>query len=86
MWASGRNRLAAVEAIFDRLEGRARQQIEVNNITRELREKPDEELKCYIDNGRWPEDPSNLRLAQRHGGTVTVEYNVFIDFGRERRS
>lgn len=35
----GKHRLPAVELIFDRLEGRARQQIEVADITRELREK-----------------------------------------------
>jgi hypothetical protein len=38
----GRHRLAAVEVIFDRLEGPARQQIEVADVTKELRQKSDD--------------------------------------------
>jgi hypothetical protein len=37
--------LAPVEVIFDRLEGRARQQIEVAEITAELRQKSEDELQ-----------------------------------------
>jgi hypothetical protein len=50
----GRRRLPAIELIFDRLEGRAHQRLEVADITRELREKSDEELKFYLENDRWP--------------------------------
>lgn len=52
----GKHRLPAVEMIFDRLEGRARQQIEVADVTRELREKSDEELRFYLEHNRWPAD------------------------------
>ncbi len=44
------------EMIFDRLEGRARQQIEVADVTRQLREKSDDELRFYLEHDRWPEE------------------------------
>ena len=52
----GRHRLAAVEVIFDRLEGRARQQIEVADVTKELRQKSDDELRFHLEHDRWPEE------------------------------
>ena len=50
----GRRRLPAIELIFDRLEGRAHQRLEIADITREVREKSDEELKFYLEHDRWP--------------------------------
>lgn len=58
----GKNRLAAVEVIFDRLEGRARQQVDVADVTRELREKSDDELRFYLQHSRWPKG-DELRLG-----------------------
>jgi hypothetical protein len=52
----GRHRLAAVEVIFDRLEGRATQQIQVADVTKALREKSDEELRFHLEHDRWPEE------------------------------
>ena len=52
----GRHRLAAVEAIFDRLEGRASQRIQVADITQELRLKSDDELRFHLAHGHWPDD------------------------------
>ena len=51
-----KRRLPALEMIFDRLQGRARQQIEVADVTRQLREKSDAELQFYIDHDRWPNE------------------------------
>ena len=48
----GKHRLPAVELIFDRLEGKARQTLEVADITSQLREKSDEELKFYLQYDR----------------------------------
>ena len=56
-----KNRLSAVEVIFDRLEGRARQRVGVADITAELRNKSDGELQFHLDNNRWP-DEQELRL------------------------
>jgi hypothetical protein len=56
----GRNGMAALAYIFDRLEGRPSQQIEVADITRELREKTDEELRFYLEHNRWPTDNDSL--------------------------
>jgi len=58
-----RRRLPALDLIFDRLEGRARQQIEVADVTRELREKSDAELQFYLDHGRWPDDDEKRSLV-----------------------
>jgi hypothetical protein len=52
----GRHRLAAVEAIFDRLEGRASQHLEIADVTKELRQKSDDELRFHLANCRWPEE------------------------------
>jgi hypothetical protein len=57
----GKHRVPAVELIFDRLEGKAHQRLEVADITRELREKSDEELKFYLEHDRWP-SAEELRL------------------------
>ena len=43
----GKNRLPAVELI-DRLEGRSRQRVEVAEITAELRNKSDTELRFHL--------------------------------------
>ena len=61
----GRQRLAAVEVIFDRLEGRARQQIEVADVTAELRKKSDEELRFHLAHDRWPEENELLESETR---------------------
>jgi hypothetical protein len=52
----GKNRLPAVEIIFDRLEGRSRQRLEVADVTAQLRDKSDEELQFHLDNNRWPKE------------------------------
>jgi hypothetical protein len=51
----GRNRLAAVEVIFNRLEGRSTQQIQVADVTKQLRDKTDDELRFHLAHNRWPE-------------------------------
>ena len=56
----GKHRLPAVEMIFDRLEGRSRQQIEIADVTRELREKSDAELRFHLEHNRWPENDELL--------------------------
>ncbi len=59
----GKNRLLAVETIFDRLEGRAHQQIQVADVTKQLRDKSDRELQFHLDNNRWPDDAELLMLG-----------------------
>jgi hypothetical protein len=58
----GKQRMAAVEAIFDRLEGRARQQIDVADVTQELRQKSDDELRFYLTHFHWPEESQERAL------------------------
>lgn len=52
-----RCRMPAVQ--ITRLEGLASQQIEVADITRELRDKSDYELQFYVDHGCWPEEENS---------------------------
>ena len=53
----------AANEIADRIEGRARQQIEVADFTADLRSRSDEELQFYLDNNRWPDDSEKRLLA-----------------------
>ena len=53
----------AASEIADRLQGRARQSIEVADITAELRNKSDAELQFYLDNNRWPSDDEKALLS-----------------------
>lgn len=51
-----KTRIAAWTEIVDRCEGKAKQQIEVSDITAELRSRSDEDLIFYKLHGHWPED------------------------------
>ena len=59
----------AASEIADRLEGRSRQQLEFADITAELRNKSDEELRFHLEHGRWPSDEELLLLRQPAGRT-----------------
>jgi hypothetical protein len=63
----GKNRLPAVEVIFDRLEGRSRQHLEIADVTAELRNKSDAELQFHLDHDRWPDEQELLLLGTAHG-------------------
>jgi hypothetical protein len=52
----GKHRLPAVEAIFDRLEGRSTLRLDVNDVTADLRSRSNEELQFHLDHDRWPEE------------------------------
>ncbi len=56
--ATGRGKgvVAAVMQIADRTEGRPFQSIGVADITRDVRDRSDEDLHFYLDHGCWPED------------------------------
>jgi hypothetical protein len=60
----GKHRLPAVEAIFDRLEGRSTLRLDVNDVTADLRSRSNEELQFHLDHDRWPEE-GELALAVR---------------------
>jgi hypothetical protein len=64
----GKNRLPAVEVIFDRLEGRSRQHLEIADVTAEIRNKSDAELQFHLDHDRWPDEEELLLLATTHDG------------------
>ena len=51
----GRQRIAAASLILDRLEGRLPQQLDLNNITPELADRSDDELRYYLKHSHWPE-------------------------------
>jgi hypothetical protein len=62
----GPGAVTAMGEIADRCEGRPRQEIAVESITRELREKSDEELVFHVENGRWPDEQELLLLGSAH--------------------
>jgi hypothetical protein len=61
---NGKNRLPALEEIFNRMEGRARQTLEVADITADLRNRSDEELRFHLEHDRWPDDGELALLRQ----------------------
>jgi hypothetical protein len=55
--SQGRNAVAAISEIVDRTEGRARQSIEIADVTRDLQLRSDQDLQYFLEHGRWPEIP-----------------------------
>ncbi|MBZ5689158.1 MAG: DUF5681 domain-containing protein [Acidobacteriia bacterium] len=53
---NGKNRLPALEEIFNRLEGRAHQTVAISDFTQEMSTKSDAELEFHLRNNRWPTD------------------------------
>jgi Family of unknown function (DUF5681) len=51
----GKNRLTAIQTVFDRLEGRPAQQLNFNDISRALSGKTDSELLRYAETGVFPD-------------------------------
>ena len=66
---SGKNRLPAVEQVLDRLVGRARQHLEIADVTAELRNKSDVELQFHLDHDRWPDEEEMLLLGTANSST-----------------
>jgi len=62
--SAGPSAVHAANEIADRIEGRSRQSIEVADITAELRNKSDEELRFHLEHGRWPSDEELVLLRQ----------------------
>jgi hypothetical protein len=79
----GRNRLPAIETILDRLEGKSRQRVEIDDVTAELRNKSDAELQFHLDNNRWP-DEEELQLLQ--STQKTAWDNEVAKFTRSKRN
>jgi hypothetical protein len=52
-----------VEAIFDRLEGRSIQRVDVKDVSADLRGRTDQELQFHLDNNRWPDEAELLLLG-----------------------
>jgi hypothetical protein len=46
--------LLAIREIFDRMEGKPRQALDFNDITKQLQGRTQEELLHYAETGRWP--------------------------------
>jgi hypothetical protein len=46
--------LAAIREIFDRMEGKPRQALDFNDVTKQLQGRTEEELLHYATTGRWP--------------------------------
>jgi hypothetical protein len=52
----GRRRLVAIAEIFDRLEGRPRQSLDLNDVTKRLQGRTDAELLAFATTGKWPKE------------------------------
>lgn len=47
--------LLAIRECFDRTEGKPRQQLDLNDITRHMQGRSNEELIFFAQTGKWPE-------------------------------
>ncbi len=50
----GRRKLTAIAEIFDRLEGKPKQQLDLNDITKQMQGRSNEELIKFAETGKWP--------------------------------
>jgi hypothetical protein len=55
--SQSRNAVAAIDEIIDRTrtEGQTRQSIEIAEVTRDLRERSDQDLQHFLEHDCWPE-------------------------------
>jgi hypothetical protein len=51
-----KTRLMAISEVIDRCEGKPKQQIDVNDVTQEIRARSDADLMYHMENGHWPEE------------------------------
>jgi len=64
--------MTALAYIFDRLEGRPRQEVDVSSISEDVSSRSDQELQFYLDNGRWSD--ADALLAEANGSTGAGTY------------
>ena len=71
----GKHRVAAIEAILDRLEGKPKQQLDFNNISDDLRKRSTAELRFYLEHFHWPEESQEqaLKEPEAEGDESTCE-------------
>lgn len=55
----GRRRLPAIAELFDRLEGKPRQVVDLNDVTKQLEGRSDAELLHYAETGKWPDEDTH---------------------------
>jgi hypothetical protein len=60
----GSEAVHAAGLIADRIEGRVKQQVEID-FAADLRNKSDSELLFYLDNQRWPTEEELKELKQQ---------------------
>jgi hypothetical protein len=72
-----KTRIMALAEIIDRTEGRPKQQLDVNDVTAELRARSTEDLEFKLEKGYWPEE-AHLQHKQSppkiiDGGSPTMQ-------------
>jgi hypothetical protein len=60
-----KTRIMALSEIIDRCEGKPKQQLEVNDITAELRQRSDADLMYHMEHGYWPEDEAAYKRKRK---------------------
>jgi hypothetical protein len=64
----GAGAVTAANEIADRLEGRPTQQLDVKDVTSDLRSRSDEELEFHLRHDRWPSDDEMQMLGGKDDG------------------
>jgi uncharacterized protein DUF5681 len=60
--------VTAATEIANRLEGRSTQRVELNDITADLANRSDDELRFHLAHNCWPEDEQDLGSATPDNG------------------
>lgn len=60
-----KTRIMAISEITDRCDGKPKQQLELNDITAQLRERSTEDLTYHLEHGYWPEDEYQHKRNQK---------------------
>jgi hypothetical protein len=70
-----KTRIMALSEIIDRCEGKPKVQLDVNDVTAELRQRSDEDLMYHLEHGYWPEDEP----VERRKRKILEAANKIID-------
>ncbi|MBZ5721181.1 MAG: DUF5681 domain-containing protein [Acidobacteriia bacterium] len=66
--SQSRSAVSAAAEIADRLEGRPMQRLDVNDITADLAQRSDYELRYFMEHGCWPEDVEPQPADEKQDG------------------
>ena len=68
----GKHRVAAIEAILDRLEGKPKQRLDLNDVSEDIRRRPTSDLEFYMKHYHWPEEHREQAAGAEEGDALLI--------------